>query len=97
MGSSIIYLKGYRLEFPTHDVFLCLKIVFISANSADHDEMQHFATFHLGLHCLSKYQLMTSKYSKGYQMNSQDRPTAVKLKFAKTMIKANMVFLNITM
>ena len=28
-----------------------LKIVLISANIADSDEMQHDATFHLGLHC----------------------------------------------
>ena len=25
------------------------------ANSADPDELQHYAAFHLGLHCLSKY------------------------------------------
>ena len=61
------------------------------------DEMQHFASFHLGLHCLSnKNQLMAFKYSKGYQINSQDRSPVVKIKFSKTMIKANMVFLNIT-
>ena len=27
----------------------------ILANSADTDEMQHNAAFHLGLHCLSNY------------------------------------------
>ena len=32
--------------------FLSLKIVFIFANSADPDEMPHYAAFHLGLHCL---------------------------------------------
>ena len=34
---------------------LSLKIVFVLANSVDPDEMPHYATFHLGLHCLPKY------------------------------------------
>ena len=29
--------------------------VLILINSADPDEMQHYAAFHLGLHCLLKY------------------------------------------
>ena len=29
-----------------------LKIVFILANSVDHDEMLHYAAFYLGVHCL---------------------------------------------
>ena len=29
--------------------------VLILANSADPNEMQHYAAFHLGLHCLPKY------------------------------------------
>ena len=36
-------------------VFLSLKIDFVLANSADHDEMLHYVAFHLGLHCLPKY------------------------------------------
>ena len=32
-----------------------LKIVFILANGADRDEMLPYATFHLGLHYLTKY------------------------------------------
>ena len=28
---------------------------FVLANSADPNEMSHYATFHLGLHCLPKY------------------------------------------
>ena len=31
------------------------KVVLILANSADPNEMQHYAAFHLGLHCLPKY------------------------------------------
>ena len=30
---------------------------FVIANSADPDEMPHYAAFHLGLHCLLKYLL----------------------------------------
>ena len=38
-----------------YDVFLSVKVVLILANSADPDEMQHNAAFHLGLHCLPEY------------------------------------------
>ena len=41
--------------FLNYHVFLSLKMVLILAGSADPDEMQHFAAFHLGLHCLPKY------------------------------------------
>ena len=34
--------------------FMFLKTVFISANSADPDELPPYAAFHLGLHCLPK-------------------------------------------
>ena len=37
------------------DVLQFSKIIFKLANSADPDEMQHFAAFILGLHCLAKY------------------------------------------
>ena len=36
----------------------------VSANSADHDEMPHNAAFHLGLHCLPKYQFRASGQQK---------------------------------
>ena len=36
-------------------VVFFLKIDFVVANSADPDEMPHYAAFHLGLHCLPKY------------------------------------------
>ena len=44
-------------------VFLALKIVLILANSADPDEMQHHAAFHL--HCLRKYLFKGFQYIKG--------------------------------
>ena len=43
------------MKFQEKYVFLSLMIVFILANSADPDEMPHYAAFHLGLHCLPKY------------------------------------------
>ena len=52
MGQSIVYLKGSQDELS---YLWCIpesrKIVLILANSADPDEMQHYATFYLGLHC----------------------------------------------
>ena len=44
---------GYN--FQKNIVFLSLKIDFVSAKSANPDEMLHFAAFHLGLHYLEKY------------------------------------------
>ena len=46
LGWSIVYIEGSKV------VFLSLKIYFVLANSADPDEMLHYAAFHLGLHCL---------------------------------------------
>ena len=40
-------------------------IVFIFTNSADPDEMLHYAAFHEGLHCLSKYPFRGFPFSKG--------------------------------
>ena len=33
---------------------------FVSVNSADPDETPHYAAFHLGLHCLSKFRFRVS-------------------------------------
>ena len=35
-----------------------LNIAFVLAYSVDPDEMPHYVAFHLGLHCLQKYQFM---------------------------------------
>ena len=53
------------LKFPNKGVFQCLKMVFILANSADPNEMPHFAAFHLGLQCWSKCPFRSFQYSKG--------------------------------
>ena len=60
MGLPIMYFKGSNEEF--------FQISGISipegANSADPDEMQHYAAFHLGLHCLPKYLCRGFHYTK---------------------------------
>ena len=42
-----------------------MKIVLILANSADPDEMQDDAAFHLGVHCLQKYLFRSFQNTKG--------------------------------
>ena len=55
MGLINVYFKGLKVDFSK---LLCISIpegVVIKANSADPDETQQHAAFHLGLHCLPKY------------------------------------------
>ena len=65
MGLFIIYFKGTQVKFSNDYVFQSLKKVFIIANSAGPDEMQHYAAFHLGLHCLPNCLLKGFQYRKG--------------------------------
>ena len=59
-----MYFKGSHVKFLKYDyVFLSLKVVLILPNSADTDEMQHYAAFCLGLHCLSKYLFRGFQYT----------------------------------
>ena len=37
----------------------------ILVKCADHDEMQHYAAFHLDLHCLPKYLFRGFQYANG--------------------------------
>ena len=53
MHSTYPGVSGYN--FQKKLVIFCLKIFFTFTNSVDSDEMQHYAAFHLGLHCLQKY------------------------------------------
>ena len=55
-------------------VFLSLKVVLILAKSADPDEMQHNAAFHLGLHCLPNYPFRGFQYTKGYILLHTEGP-----------------------
>ena len=56
-------VSGYNLK---KNVFFCLNIFLTFTNSVDPDEMQHYAAFHLGLHCLHKYLFMDFPNTKGY-------------------------------
>ena len=58
-----------------HGVFLSLKVVLILANTADPDEMQHYAAFHLGLYCLPKYRFRGFQYTKGYSSKIRSTST----------------------
>ena len=55
MELSILYFKGLQVKISINDAFLSLRIVFILANRADHDEIWLLVAFHLGLYCLPKY------------------------------------------
>ena len=55
-------LRGHLYNFLNYDVFLSLKVVLILANSAEPNEMQHYAAFHLGLHYLPKYLFRDFQY-----------------------------------
>ena len=65
MGLPIVYFNGSKVKFLNYDVFLSLKVVLILANSADPNETQHYAAFHLGLHGLPQLNstVLTSDYT----------------------------------
>ena len=65
MDLSILYFKGSQVKFHNINIFLSLNIVFILANSADPDEMPHYAAFYLDLHCLPKYLFTSIQNVKG--------------------------------
>ena len=49
-GWSNVYTEGSQVIISKNIVFLSLNINSALANSADPDEMLHYAAFHLGLH-----------------------------------------------
>ena len=52
MKLLILCFKGsLRGRFLNYEV-MSMVVVLILANSVDPDEMQHYAAFHLSLHCL---------------------------------------------
>ena len=57
-------------NFQKNIVFFCLKIIFNFTNSVDPGEMQHYAAFHLGLHCLQKYLFTGFPEHKGLRMTA---------------------------
>ena len=57
-----------------------MNVVLILANSADPDEMQHYAAFHRGLHCLPKHLLRGFQYTKGSEwLIMQEEPKSDEL------------------
>ena len=64
-GRSIVYIKGSQVIISKNIVFLSLMINIVLANSADPDEMPHYAAFHLDLHCLARYLFRGFLCSKG--------------------------------
>ena len=52
MELPIVTFKGLMSKLLNYDVFLSLNFVLTLANSAEPDEMQPHAAFHLGLYCL---------------------------------------------
>ena len=60
-----MYLEGSQVEVSQLNVFLSLKVDLILTNSEDPGEMQHYAAFHLGLHCLPKYPFRGFQYTNG--------------------------------
>ena len=53
------------LLFLQNIVFFCPKIFFTFTNSVDPDEMQQYAAFYLGLHCLQKCMFSGFPNTKG--------------------------------
>ena len=55
MGLSIMYLMALQVKFSKLGCISVPEGFLILANSADSDEIQHYAAFHLVLHCLQQY------------------------------------------
>ena len=58
------YLGVSGYNFFNNCIFLSENL-FTFTNSVDPYEMQHYAAFHLGLHCLTKYPFRGFPYTKG--------------------------------
>ena len=56
-GWPIVYIKGSQIIISKNIIFLSLKMIdqFCLNQQCRPDEMQHYAAFHLDLHCLPKY------------------------------------------
>ena len=57
-------LRDHRPSFLNYDVFLPLTVHLIISISVDPDEIQHYAAFYLGLHCLPKNLFRSFKFTK---------------------------------
>ena len=52
-------------------IFFVPEGCFILTNSADPDQMQYYAAFHLALHCSPKYPLRGFQYTKGLKQKKK--------------------------
>ena len=57
MDLSICIFRAQRSNISIFKYIFVPKYCFNLANNADPDGMSHYATFHMGLHCLPKYLL----------------------------------------
>ena len=48
-----------QVSFGPVPVLMLVKIIWSTVYSVDPDEMQHYAAFHLGFHCMQKYKQCT--------------------------------------
>ena len=63
----------YMYNCTPEGYFTCLHVIlccipegyFNLANIEEPDEIQHYAAFHLGIHCLTKYPFSGFLYTKG--------------------------------
>ena len=61
LGCPLYLSRGFKLLFLKRILYYFVwKSFFTFTNSVDPDEMQHYAAFHLGLHCLQKYSFSNS-------------------------------------
>ena len=65
LGYTIVHIKGCRVIIFKKYCILLSEDLFTFTNSVDPDEMQHYAAFHLDLHCLPKYPFRGFQYTKG--------------------------------
>ena len=87
IGLPIVFFNVPQVRiFLNYDIFLSLKIVLILANSVDTDEMQHYAAFHLGLHCLPKYQLGVSSIQRDKVLKLLSELSQTSMCLVKTVI-----------
>ena len=66
-GWPIVYIEGSQI---TRNI-VSMKIDSVPANSADPDDMPHYAAYHLCLRCFPKYPFRGFWYPKGYVTKHQ--------------------------
>ena len=89
MGVLVLYLRwggGGQVEVSKFSI-LFLNVVLMLENSADTDEMQHYAAFHLGLHCLPESPYRVSRVKCGFYTYNHRCFTTVFLQWSQYMIK----------